>query len=293
MLATVQPSGQEGPLGTKLPPAQYVGAEHVMDQMASFGHDRLHRLDPLRVFVLAVLAGGFITIGGLFSVLLGAGVEPDGLQRLVEGFAFSAGFFFVVLSEAVLFTEANVVLPATLLSSRGGAGRVARFWAIAWIGNLVGALLVAQLVALAQTYPAPVIELLGELVELKLAYAREGTSAAWGQAVLSGVLANWLVGMAAFFAMMGRTILGKYVPVLLAVMVFVAANFQHSPANMGYFALWMAETAQGPGWPTALWWNIIPAGIGNMLGAALLVAAPFWYAFRPTVDGEAEPPAED
>ena len=274
----------------QLPPPQYVGAEHVIDQMATFGHDRLHRLDAGRAFVLAVLAGGFITIGGLFSVLLGAGVEPEGLQRLVEGFAFSAGFFFVVLSEAVLFTEANVVLPATLLSSRGAAGRVARFWAIAWVGNLVGALLVANLVAVAQTYSPAVIELLGELVETKLAYSRAGTPAAWGEAVLSGVLANWLVGMAAFFAMMGRTILGKYVPVLLAVTVFVAANFQHSPANMGYFALWMAETGQGPGWATALGWNIIPAGIGNMLGAALLVAAPFWYAFRPTVGGDTDKP---
>jgi formate transporter len=275
-------------VATEPPPSQYVGAEHVIDQMATFGHDRIHRLNPWRVFVLAILAGGFITIGGLFSVLLGAGVEPEGLQRLVEGFAFSAGFFFVVLSEAVLFTEANVVMPATLLSSKGAAGRVARFWAIAWVGNLAGALVVAQLVAAAQTYPGPVMELLGELVEAKLAYSREGTAAAWGQVVLSGVLANWLVGMAAFFAMMGRTILGKYVPVLLAVTVFVAANFQHSPANMGYFALWMAETGQGPGWATAMGWNIIPAGIGNMIGASLLVAAPFWYVFRPTLDAEVD-----
>jgi len=270
-------------MATELPAAQYVDAEHVIDEMARFGFDRLHRLDPLRTLVLAVMAGGFITAGGLFSVLVGAGVESAGLQRLVEGFAFSAGFFFVVLSSAVLFTEANVVLPATLLTSKVGAARVARFWAIAWVGNLVGALVVAHLVATAQTYPAPVLELLGELVDRKLAYADAGTPAAWGQAVLSGVLANWLVGMAAFFATMGRTILGKYVPVALAVMIFVAANFQHSPANMGFFALWMAETGQGPGWATALWWNIVPAGVGNMVGAALLVAAPFWYAFRPPV----------
>ncbi|MBW3662746.1 MAG: formate/nitrite transporter family protein [Actinobacteria bacterium] len=70
--------------------------------------------------------------------------------------------------------------------------------------------------------------------------------------------------------------------IMLAVTTFVAANLQHSPANMGYFALWMAETAQGPGWATALGWNIVPAGIGNMLGAAVLVALPFWYVFRPS-----------
>ena len=86
--------------------------------------------------------------------------------------------------------------------------------------------------------------------------------------------------MAAFFSVMARSIIGKYVPVFLAVTLFVAANFQHSPANMGFFSLIM-PTGRGPGWGAALVWNIIPAGIGNMAGGAFLVALPFWYALRP------------
>lgn len=263
-----------------LPPEQYVRAQQVMEAMASFGNERVSGLGSARVFVLAMLGGGFITMGALLSVLLGAGIEPPGVQRLVEGFAFSAGFFFVVLSEAVLFTEANVVLPATVLQTHRAGWRFAVFWTLAWVGNLAGAILTAHLIAVAQDYPEPAMSLLGEVIDMKLAYSRTGGAGAWFEAVLSGVLANWLVGMAAFFAMMGRTIIGKYIPILLAVTVFVAANFQHSPANMGYFALWMAETGQGPGWATALAWNIIPAGLGNIVGATLLVALPFWYVFR-------------
>lgn len=276
-------SGPEGPRETNptLPREQYVRAERVMEAMASFGHERLFILTPVRVLVLAMLAGGFITVGGLLSVLLGAGIEPTGLRRLVEGFAFSAGFFFVVLSEAVLFTEANVVMPATLLETPRLGRKVAVFWALAWVGNLMGAMVTAELVAVAQEYPEPVTALLGEVIDLKLSYWRDGGPAAWFGLVLSGVLANWLVGMAAFFAMMGRTIMGKYIPILLAVTAFVAANFQHSPANMGYFALWIAETGEGPGWATALLWNIIPAGLGNVVGATVLVALPFYYVFRP------------
>lgn len=269
-------------MATQPPAEQYVRAEHVVDAMATFGRERLDRLTPLRILVLAVIGGAFITVGGLLSVLLAAGIENPGLQRLVEGFGFSAGFFFVVLSEAVLFTEANVVLPATLLETRRSGRRIARFWAIAWIGNLIGAILAAHLIAAAQGYPDPAMTLLGELVDTKLAYRDAGGADAWVRLVLSGVLANWLVGMAAFFATMGRTILGKYVPIMLAVTTFVAANFQHSPANMGYFALWMAETGEGPGWATALGWSIVPAGIGNMIGAAVFVALPFWFVFRPS-----------
>jgi formate/nitrite transporter FocA (FNT family) len=89
-----------------------------------------------------------------------------------------------------------------------------------------------------------------------------------------------MVGMAAFFAVMGRTILGTYVPVFLAVSLFVAANFQHSPANMGYFSLIMPGEG-GPGWADALLWNIIPAGVGNVIGGMFLVVLPFWYALGP------------
>ncbi|MEX2279205.1 MAG: formate/nitrite transporter family protein, partial [Acidimicrobiia bacterium] len=172
---------------------------------------------------------GFITTGALFSVLLSVGFESPGAVALVTGFGFSTGFFFVVLSEAALFTEANVVMPATLLAGTTRARRVIRFW------------------------------------------------------VLSGVLANWLVGMAAFFATMGRTIIGKYIPVFLAVTMFVAAGFQHSPANMGYFAISIAGGG-GPGWSDALAWNVIPAGIGNMIGGTLLVAVPFWWIFKHSRD---------
>jgi formate/nitrite transporter FocA (FNT family) len=60
------------------------------------------------------------------------------------------------------------------------------------------------------------------------------------------MLVNGLIGMAAFFTSMANALIGKYVPVFLVVTLFVAGNFQHSPANMGYFSLCMA-TGGGPG----------------------------------------------
>jgi formate/nitrite transporter FocA (FNT family) len=110
-----------------------------------------------------------------------------------------------------------------------------------------------------------------------MAYRDEETVTAWLRIVVSGMLGNGLIGMAAFVATMANTLIGKYVPVFLVVTLFVAANLQHSPANMGYFSLSIA-VGGGPGWDAAFLWNIIPAGTGNILGGALLVALPFWYA---------------
>ncbi|HET6496346.1 MAG TPA: formate/nitrite transporter family protein [Thermoleophilia bacterium] len=266
----------------EVPPTQFLAPEYVLADMAHHGSHRINTLSAAQILILAMIGGAFITAGALFSVLLGAGVSSPGLQRLLEGLGFSAGFFFVILSGTVLFTEANVVMPATLLQCDAArlARRVTRFWALAWVGNLIGAFVLGWMIHLAQHYPEDVSVLLAELVARKMAWRDIGGPGAWFALVLSGILANWLVGMAAFFSMMGRSIVGRYVPIFLAVSLFVAANFQHSPANMGYFSLIM-PSGQGPGWATALVWNIIPVGIGNVIGGSLLVVLPLWFGLTP------------
>ena len=263
----------------RVPPAQHLEPERVLEEIGHQGAQRITGLGVGQILLLAVIAGGLITAGALFSLLLGASVESPGPQRLLEGLGFSTGFFFVILVSAILFTEANVTMPSVMLACESPARRIARFWALAWLGNLLGAILIGGLIVLAQDYGADVTDLLDEVIATKLTWREDGGPGAWMQVVVSGMLANWLVGMAAFFATMGRTIIGKYIPIFLAVTLFVAANFQHSPANMAYFSLaeWMGD---GPGWDVALWWNIVPAGIGNLIGGSLFVALPLWYGLK-------------
>lgn len=274
---------------TALPPQQDLSSEHVIQELSRYGLHRILGTSIPQIMVLSVMGGGFITMGALFSVLLSEEVEALGPRYLLQGFGFSAGFFFVILSGAILFTEANVVLPSTLLQQHPKPllGRLMLFWVLALIGNFVGTLVTSWLISRAQVYPPEMQQTLEAFVAKKTYYQSLGTTTAWFQAMLSGVLANWMVGMAAFFATMGRTIIGKYIPVLLAVTLFCAANFQHSVANMAYFGLISAE-GKGPGWWDAMVWNIIPVGIGNMIGGAFLVAIPFSFAFRAAHRGAAE-----
>ncbi|MFZ4373070.1 MAG: formate/nitrite transporter family protein [Mycobacterium sp.] len=272
-----------------LPPPQDLSSDHVIEELSRYGMHRVRDTSVPQIMVLSVMGGGFITMGALFSVLLSEQVQTLGPRYLLQGFGFSAGFFFVILSGSILFTEANVVLPSTLLQQHPKPllGKLVRFWALALVGNFVGAVVTSWLISRAQVYPPEMQETLEAFIAKKSYYHSVGTLTAWFQALLSGVLANWMVGMAAFFATMGRTIIGKYIPVLLAVSLFCAANFQHSVANMAYFGLISAQ-GKGPGWWVALAWNIIPVGIGNMIGGAFLVAIPFSYAFRAAHRGAAE-----
>ncbi len=259
------------------PDNQFLAPELVMTEMAQAGAQRAANRSATEVMVLSMIAGGFITVGALFSTLIATGTDNEGVQRLLEGFGFSVGFFAVVLTGTLLFTEVNVEMPATLLSGNPSAivGRAARLWILAAVGNFAGAYLTGLAITTAQDYSPAVDALLTEIVEAKMRYRAIGGTEGWARAVLSGALGNWLVGMAAFLAVMGRTIIGKYIPVLLMVSAFVAAGFLHSPANMAYFSLAQPD-GLGPGWGPAITWSITPAAIGNIAGAFFLVALPFW-----------------
>lgn len=267
-----------------IPAAQYLAPEVVLVEMAEAGSKRAISLSGPQVLILSTIAGGFITIGALFSTLIATGTDNEGLKRLLEGFGFSVGFFLVVLSGALLFTEVNVELPAALLNRRHAAAgsssirtAILRLWILAALGNMTGAFLVGQVVGYTQSYGSGFEELLGEVVTSKMRYQEIGGFEGVLQAILSGVMGNWLVGMAAFLATMGRTIIGKYIPVVVAVMAFVAAGFLHSPANMAYLSL-IQPLGIGPGWGEGLAWAVAPAAVGNVIGAYFLVALPFWVA---------------
>ena len=113
--------------------------------------------------------------------------------------------------------------------------------------------------------------------EGKLRYQEVGGFEGFFQAIVSGMLGNWLVGMAAFLAIMGRTVIGKFLPVFVMVTAFVSFGFLHSPANMAYFSI-HGLTGEAAPWGDAFLWSILPAAIGNVFGAFFLVALPFWYA---------------
>jgi formate transporter len=234
---------------------------------------------PTKLLVLAFAAGSFIAFGAMLSVVLTLGVETPGVSRLLLGVGFSAGFALVILSGAALVTEMNVMLPELFLSrGRERCRRCGRFWIIVLVGNAAGALFVGALLNAADVIGPEIDERLSEILEEKMRFKEMGAEG-WFRVVASGVLGNWLVGMAAFLAIAARTIPGKILGILFPVVTFVALGLQHAPANMGYFAAGLIRGDVGVDWGEAIAWNLVPAIIGNLLGAAILVALLFWYTF--------------
>ena len=233
---------------------------------------------PWRQAVLAVAAGSFIGFGAMLSVVLTVGVDVPGVASLLLGLGFAAGFALVILSGSALFTEVNVLLPELFLSGRGPRLRLFRFWVIVYVGNLVGAIFVGFMLNAADVIGPAQGERLAELIGEKMRFEQLGAEG-WLRVVASGILANWLVGMAAFLATAARTVSGKILGIALPILAFVALGVQHVPANMGYFAAGLIHGGTGTTVPEAFVSNLLPATIGNLIGGAVLVSLLFWYVF--------------
>jgi formate/nitrite transporter FocA (FNT family) len=207
---------------------EYLQAAYVPERLAQEGRELLG-CTLGRMVVLALLGGAFVTFGALLSIVIGAGITAEGPSRLVEGFGFSAGYYFIALAGVALFTEANIALPDVLLDKDKPHRHLLRFWTATFVFNFLGAFVVGWMVHLGQDYSPEVQSTLSEIVDAKMAYRERGGIGAWAAIVLSGALATWMVGLAFFFATMAQSVVGKFLPLALAVILFEAATSSTVP----------------------------------------------------------------
>jgi len=251
------------------------------------------RMNVPSLLALAVLAGAFIALGGMFAttVLAGAdGVVPFGISRLLSGLVFCLGLILVVVGGAELFTG-NTLMVMAWAAGEVRLREMLRAWAIVYTGNFVGAVGTAALVFLSGQYLAGKGSVAG--VALNLALAKVTLS--FDHALFLGILCNVLVCLAVWLAFGARSTTDKVLAVLFPVSAFVVAGFEHSVANMyliplGLFikawapaALW-AEIGGDAANYAALTWpaffvSLIPVTIGNIIGGGVLVGLVYWFIY--------------
>jgi len=228
----------------------------------------------LSLFMLGLLAGAFIGLGALFSVIVfGDASLGFAVQRVLGGVVFSLGLLLVVVAGAELFTGNNLLAMAWAHGLVSTA-EVLHNWAVVCAANFVGAAGLAALVFLsghADAYAATYLEIAAAKAVLPF----------WG-AFWRGVLCNVLVCMAVWMTLAGRSVVDKAVAVVFPISAFVAAGFEHSIANMYLFPL-AAMLQAAAGEPVAvawLWTNLVPVIAGNLVGGSVLVALVYYVIYR-------------
>ena len=100
-----------------------------------------------RMFLLACLAGAFVALAGVASTAAAATVGDPSLAKLISGCVFPAGLAMVIVAGSELFTGNNLMIMG-VLSRVISARRMLRNWGVVYLGNFVGAALVAALCVL-------------------------------------------------------------------------------------------------------------------------------------------------
>lgn len=245
-----------------------------------------------KTIILAILAGSFIALGGVFSTVATSGVGlPYGVARILGGLVFSLGLILVILGGAELFTGNNLIIMAWA-NKRISTLKVIRNWVLVFIGNWIGATFIVALILVSGHFMAGK----GQVGLNIMNIAKAKCELNFMNAIALGVLCNILVCLAVWLCFSAKDVTGKILSIVFPITAFVAAGFEHSIANMYFIPLaivlenyadpsfWTSINAMPSDYASVnlhnfLIHNLLPVTIGNILGGAVLVGLVYWFVF--------------
>lgn len=198
-------------------------------------------MKKLADFLYAIMAGAFIAMGGVVFLSLD--------NKIVGAFMFSLGLFAVCTLKYNLFTgkvgylfcnDVKTYLPWCLM---------------VWVGNLIGSIIVAELVRLTRVAPG-IIEKSTKLVQVK---ADDTLISLF----VLGIFCNIMVVHAVDQYLNNPHEIGKYLEIIMSIMVFILCGFEHCIADMFYIQMarmWNSQTIIA----------LIVITLGNVLGGILI-----------------------
>jgi formate/nitrite transporter len=222
-----------------------------------------------KMLILGMFAGAFIALAGV-----GATFANVYVGKLAGALVFPAGLAMVVIAGSELFTGNNLMVIG-LFDRRFGVCKLFKNWFFVFIGNLLGALVVAGLVAVSGVFDP--------IAETVMATASAKVNLGFAEAMIRGVLCNFLVCIAVWMAFAAETVGGKIAAVFLPIMLFVLCGFEHSVANMFYVpaGMFMAglNGLVGPSIAGFLAGNLLPVALGNIIGGAIFVGGGYYLTY--------------
>ena len=198
-------------------------------------------MKKLNTFVYAILAGMFISIGGIVFLSLD--------NKVIGSIMFAVGLFAICTMKFNLYTGKVCYLfdnkPSYLIDL-----------VIIWVGNFVGTFVTGNIMKLTRIYPA-LQEKAQSIVSIKL--QDEPISV-----FILAIFCDILIYLAVEGYKNNPHELGKYMAILFGVSVFILCGFEHCVANMFYISVGDMWT-----WDHAIE-HIVIVTLGNSLGGVLI-----------------------
>ena len=254
----------------------------IVQSMIALGEAKT-RLSPSELFVRSALAGAFL---GVATTLAFTAAGQTGLP-IVGAVIFPVGFAMIVVLGLDLITGSFALMPMAVMAGRATIGQMLTNWVITFVGNYVGALILAGLMYLSLTsfghdgggpVFTPVVEGLKKAVTARSAgFANLGTLGI-GTAFVRAMLCNWMVCLGVVMGLAASTSAGKIIGCWLPILIFFAQGFEHAVVNMALFPLGLmlgANTTVAQ----YLLFNELPVTIGNLVGGFLFTGLALYLAY--------------
>ncbi len=235
---------------------------------------------PVRkIIVLGFLAGVYISMGALLSIIIGFGFPEassgnPALTKLLMGVTFPIGLIITVIAGGELFTGCCSYFIPNLMAGRQRLLWVVKYCTIVWLTNFLGSLFFGYVMVY-----LPHLSHYEPTVDGFMSIAAAKTSNPIYVTIIKGMGANWLVCLAMWLSFSSKTVVGKVIGIWIPVMAFVAMGYEHSIANMFFLPVAMLE-----GFDLSIadmmLRNILPASLGNILGGALFVGGLYGYLYN-------------
>lgn len=230
--------------------------------------------NPLGYFMLSILAGMYIGFAILLAFTIGSQLGANPFANLIKGLIFGVALSLVVIPGAELFTGNNLVMGAGVLEKKVTVSQTLILWIICWIGNLLGAVILAIIFNKSGLQIPAVAAAFAKGAAVKM-------TAPALQLFLRGVLCNILVCLAVWSSFQTKSDPAKLIMIFWTLLAFFATGFEHSVANMTTLVVALLNTT-GNSTVTmgGLWFNLLWVSLGNVVGGVFFVALPYWLATK-------------
>lgn len=240
-----------------------VSAVVVHETVRYDGEEEMKR--PASALAWSGLAAG-MSMGFSFAsqALLQSRLPDTSWRPLVVRFGYALGFLIVIIGRQQLFTENTLTVIIPLLAHRNFETfvKVLKLWAVVLTANLTGAHIFAWVVSNTPMFKS-------EVQAAMLSIAQEAANVTFGEAILRGIFAGWLIAMMVW--MLAALDTGRIAVIIILTYTVAIAGLTHIIA--GSVEVLFLVMVGAKSWGAVAWGYLLPTLIGNIIGGVSLTAA--------------------
>ena len=213
-----------------------------------------------KYFLSAFMAGMFIGLGILLTFTVGGVSSGLPTNKILMGVSFGIALSLVVVFGTELFTGNNMVGVTGMLNKAITFKDMIFMWIAAYIGNVVGSVVLAIIYVFSNSASKPVVDFIVKVSKAKVAALPQ-------ELFFKGILCNILICLAVLAGIKLKEDTARLIMVFWCLFAFITAGFEHSVANMTLLMMgimYKGITLNG------YFYNLLFVTLGNIVGGGFI-----------------------